>query len=419
MNKQFLKYYFIIIYFSLFLSLIKLYVAFLAFLKIISIIRNISVRIKINNFYKGLTYVYSYYFSYNIFCVFFILMNFSYPNLLSRFISQQLSLLLLFFQIYMGYAISQRFTPNEINTLFQRIIYILVFFGTYQFFAYNYGLPYVGLYAYDTDFGLRVSSLCSEPKYFSSILVVAIFYFIDKLKISSTNRISKYFFLILLIFLLIRAGSGNGYLAFIILLIVNIYMWKPKTFLFSFFFISISCLWFVSNYEMFNLRASHVIIIESIKNGQISFEGWDDLIVLPLMSWFEYPLFLISGFGFNLNHFFALEFMKYATWLDGNTYINGNFSIIDYISSFGIFLPMTLFVYLTIKTRKFLKGEISDELKLVVRFAYYTFVVGFFIGGNISAPFFASIGILFYYVANNTSSKNLVTIENDLNLKVI
>jgi hypothetical protein len=340
---------------------------------------------------------------------------------LARFITQQFSMFLLFFQIYMGYQIALRFKANEINMFFKYIIYVLIIFGLYQFFAYNFGFPYIGLYAYDTDFGLRISSLCGEPKFFSSVLVISIFYIKDKIK--SDRNIKNIFVLLLLIYLLYRAGSGNGYLSFIILLIANMYLWKPKLLLLGLSFITIFVFFFISNYEYFNLRASHVVIIESIKTGQISFQGWDDLIALPLMSWLKYPFFLISGFGFNLNHFFALEFLKYATWLDGNTYINGNFSIIDYISSFGILLPVVLFIHLTRKTQKYLKRKRSDELKLLVRFTYYIFVVGFFIGGNISIPFFASIGILFYYVSDKKNNENLSTVEytgnkiqSDLNL---
>jgi len=411
MNKQLLKYYFFIIYFSIFLSVIKFYVVLLAFIKVTSIIRYKSIKTKINEFYKKIILIYSFYFIYSILCFIFIFFYFSFSasSILIRFISQQFSLILLFFQIYIGFQIAHRFKPNDINRFYKIIIYVLVFFGVYQFLAFQYGLPYVGLYAYDIDFGLRVSSLCIEPKYFSSVLVISFFYFIELIRNYRSNRTVKFFFLLLIILLLYRSGSGNGYLSFIILFLVNLYVWKPRLILFTSLLVLFLCIWFVSNYELFNLRASHVIIIESIKNRQISFQGWDDLIVLPLMSWIKYPFFLIFGFGFNLNHFFASEFIQQATWLDGNTYINGNISIIDFISNFGFFLPIILFIYLTIKTKKALTREVSRDLKSVIKLAYYTFVVGFFIGGNISIPFFSSVGMLFYYVVYDKDYENITT----------
>lgn len=397
MSKKLLKYYFFIIHFSIFLIAIKLYVTLFAFIKTISIIKNKSTTTNLNKFYKKLIQTYSFYFAYSILCFIFLFFYFSTSNLLERFISQQFSLILLFFQIYIGFQISHRFKPCDIISFYHIIIFILVFFGVYQFLAYQFSLPYVGLYAYDIDFGLRVSSLCSEPKYFSSVLVIAFFYYIELTRTYRSNRTFKFLFIGLIIFLLYRSGSANGYLSFIILFFVFLSVWKPKLILFSTLFLLFSCVWLVSNYELFNLRSSHVIIIESIKNGQISFQGWDDLIVLPLMSWIKYPYFLVLGFGFNLNHFFASEFVQQATWLDANTYINGSFSIIDLISNFGILFPLFLFVYLSIKTQKILIMEVSKDLKLVVKLAYYTFVVGFFIGGNVSIPFFSSIGMLFYY----------------------
>lgn len=408
MNKQLLKLYFFLSHFGLFLPIIKIFVALLSIKEITTIIINGSEKnIYLNRFARNLILVYIYFLLYSVFCFLLILYLFSYNNVLIRFLTQQVSLFLLFFQIYLGFLLAMKINPNKINNYFQSIVYILFGFGFYQIFSFKYGLPYIGHYAYDLKFGLRVSSLCGEPKFFSSILVISLFYFKDLIIITKTKIFIKILFLILLLYLLIKAGSGNGYLSFIILLILNIYLWRPKLLLFGVAFITLIVFLFLNNYEILNLRPSHVVIIESIKVGQISFNGWDDLIVLPLLSWIKYPYFLISGYGFNLNHFFALEFINSATWLDGNTYINGNFSIIDYISSFGIILPVFLFIFLTKKTRKLLNSGISSDMKLVTRFAYYTFVVGIFMGANISILFFGSIGILFYLTSTNITEENI------------
>ncbi|MFA5329307.1 MAG: hypothetical protein WC384_16050 [Prolixibacteraceae bacterium] len=399
-NKRLLKYFFIIVHFGLFYPIIKIFIAILGGIKIItSIAKHKERKFILSPFTKSLSLVYFYYVVYSIFCFLIILYLFPYSGVFPRFVTQQFSMGLLFFQIYLGYQIALKLEPIEINKIFQKIIYFISFIAIYQIIANYTGLPYIGKYVMDSNFGLRISSLSGEPKHFSSILVLAIFSLKDRIM----NDITKHkfyltIFLILLIYLFLRTGSGNGYLSLFIITIMSIYLWRPKLLLIACLIFSVGILWFLNNYEIFNLRASHVMIIESIKSFKLSLLVWDDLVALPLMSWIKYPFFLVSGFGFNLNHFFAYEFMNYATWLDGIKYIDSNISIISIISNFGVILPITLFIYITNSTQKILKTQASDEVKLMVRFAYYTFTIGLFVAGNVSILFFGSIGILLYFI---------------------
>jgi uncharacterized integral membrane protein len=111
-----------------------------------------------------------------------------------------------------------------------------------------------------------------------------------------------------------------------------------------------------------------------------------------MMAWLGDPLSLLIGFGPGLMHFFASRYMDQATWLTGTTYIEGNVGAIMYISNYGLFVFLALFVYVFRKARQnfSLLGIESD--RPIQMYILSSFVLGAAIAGNVSCPFYLSIG---------------------------
>ena len=326
--------------------------------------------------------------------------DYSFSQLLSRYFTQNISLFIMFVQVYIGYLFLQYIQFKYILGLFKVLIYFFLLTALYQIFAFNYGLPYIGRYTFDQTFGLRLSSLAGDPKNFAVILTIALFYFKD-LVIDSTRKKQKIFYLLIMtiiFYVFFRTGSANGFLALFVLLTVNTWLKNKRFFIIFTLLIFIFSLFVINNYELFGLRDAHIKMLELIVNGDGSvYNVLDDLLLLPAMSWISNPEMLFFGFGKGLMHFFAYEFIDYANWIKGTgVYIDATIGIVAIVSDFGIIFSLYIYFYILSIYKTLYKETSSKSEKRFLNLLFYNFIIGFFVNYNTGIFFLGSIGMFIY-----------------------
>lgn len=316
--------------------------------------------------------------------------------ILARFGGQQFALVMGFFQVLCGYFLAQYYGETTIRRTIMIPFIIIVCVAGYQYIATATGLPYVGKYVNDRFVGLRPSSLAVEPKYLASYLSCIVFY-LGYLFFESTRspRLAYSLGLIAGLYFFVAAASANGAMIFILLIVLMIFS-LPIRWRFAIGALVIISLQAASmrfEAEEFGLRGTHLDLIQNL--GAIDLGLLDDLIALPILAWIDNPGKVIFGFGPGLMHFFAARHSDQATWWAGDSYIEGNISLLMYASNFGVVLFGLLLVSITLTAIALVRRPPLGFNTSTSFFFVGTFIAGAVITGNISVPFFISIGWIF------------------------
>lgn len=327
-------------------------------------------------------------------------------NLALRFFSQLGAISVYFFTIICGYYMAAYYSFRQLRLAIYIPLIFMFLMCLYQTYSESLGLPYLGNYAYDLTVGLRPSGLAGEPKYLASYYSLIIFFiFFDLIDLKFATHITlintiKFIGLIGSVYYFLMASSGNGYLSFFIVGLIyfnEMRSWiklilGPAIFVFLF--------WLKDELISGGLktRESHQNIFENINNIDLTL--FDDLIALPLMAWRDNLFNFLIGFGPGLMHFFALRYISYATWLTNDTYIEGNIAAITFISNFGVILFLILFIFFTKRSLIILHS--NSQSRILNMFFVSCFLVGALIQGNVSVPFYLSLGWILYWSDQQT-----------------
>lgn len=322
----------------------------------------------------------------------------SVDQLLWRAFSQLGAMCVYMFTIVCGYYMAVYFNSYHIRQAIYVPILLMILICFYQIFSEKFGLPYVGIYAFDKTVGLRPSGLAGEPKFMASYFAVIIFFLLNELRfkingLAILGNIWKLCEIIVLIYLFSRAASGNGLLAVFILGLVYFAKFKIWQQIVIGTVMAVILFWLGSKMQIneIAMRESHLTIINNISSLNLSM--FDDLIALPFMAWSDNLWNLLIGFGPGLMHFFANRYIYYATWLTDETYIEGSVSVITFISNFGLILFAILFVFLSKRSFVLMKNMRSQlEQFSLNQFFVNSFFVGALVQGNTSIPLYLSIG---------------------------
>jgi hypothetical protein len=318
-------------------------------------------------------------------------------SLVIRFFKQFGSTILFCIQIIFGYFFSNYFSDKKVHDILNIGFLLTLIICFYQYFAVKFGLIYIGNYVVDKNLGIRYSGLCVEPKYLSTYLLLFAFYFLHRLSffnkdVSLRLKLFELFKIIAALFFFVLSGSANGYIAFIVLLVSYVLFKGTKALISTIFIISLISYFIypIIDLETIGLREVHLQLLKNISDFNILM--LDDMIYMPIMTFEKYPFGFIFGFGPGLMHFYALDFLNYSTWITGKgTYIEGGLSLLMYISNYGIFFFLFFFSFIVCKAINNIRS--SSFLKSPLEFYFfYSFVIGALISGNISNPFFISIG---------------------------
>jgi hypothetical protein len=308
------------------------------------------------------------------------------------------SLLLAFFQIGCGFHMAKYISPHRIRIAIYTTFWMTLGLCVYQNLAYSLDLRYVGTLAYDPVTGLRPSALAMEPKFLSSYLLCVVSLLLTDGLVGRTSKfvasLPRILGIALGLYFFLQTASGNGYASAAILVTIYFLAFPSarKALLVVVLALVVSAILFVNGLTLsdFSLRESHQSIIENIFNIDLGL--FDDLIALPMMAWMDNPLSVLIGFGPGLMHFFASRHLDQATWLPGDTLIEGNVSAIMYVSNFGLLVALGLFLYVLRRAQHAIESaKANTDRPLQVCFLSM-FVLGAAIGGNNAVPLFLSIG---------------------------
>jgi hypothetical protein len=306
------------------------------------------------------------------------------------------TLLLESLQIGFGYHMAKYIGRNTMRTVIYATFWITIALCTYQSLSVGFGLPYVGKWAYESNIGLRPSALAMEPKFLSGyLLCVAALLFVDRHVGRGLRFVSPLFRVVGIAmagYFFLRTASGNGYTSLAILLIVYFLAFPTARKALFGIGLGLALLAIVPGLEIsdLGLRQSHQSILENISNFHLGL--FDDLIALPMMAWRDNPLSVLIGFGPGLMHFFANRYLDLATWLPGDTIIEGNVSAIMYISNFGLFVAATLFLSVFRKARCAIIWPEPDADRPLLVYFLSMFVTGTIVGSHVSVPLFLAAG---------------------------
>jgi hypothetical protein len=302
--------------------------------------------------------------------------------------------------LYSIFIISGYLMFFHINHLLIKKVIIFGFVITllicgYQYIAYNFSLPYVGVFVNDKVIGLRFSSLSLEPKMLSAYLILLIFYLIEILYTKVRRSISLFSLLtgtiLLAFYFFIYTGSGLGVFSLTILLIILYFKLNYSKKL-LYLTIVVCFLFFLLNIDItiLGIREVHLGLLNNLSSFNILM--LDDLIFLPLITFESYPINFSFGFGAGLMHFYALNFLDNATWVTGKeSYIEGGISALMYIANYG-FIFFSVFSYLFLKKAFTNIKLLKDRDNILDSFFLNSFILGLILTGNVSIPFFISIG---------------------------
>lgn len=346
---------------------------------------------------------------------FFILLmtrHLKFDDIVYRNVSQLISLVVGFFEILCGYYMAARISEKIIRLSIRTSFWIMLACAFYQLIAFSLGLPFIGKYVDDAIIGLRSSALAFEPKALSVYLICLVFYYFDDIrtkKCTIVTRITNSIAILAAVYFFLISASANGFVALALLLFLRFIIMPIRLKIKAFTSVAILGAILISHLSLNDLplREVHKTIIENITNLDLSY--FDDLISLPMMAWRDNLLMTLFGFGPGMMNFFARDYLSFATWLTGKTYIEGNLSIIMYASNFGVILYLVTFGFIFSKAVRNLNasgsaGEtvIDDERRTLDYLFFNFFVVGAMISANESIPLFISIGWIIYRARRNS-----------------
>ncbi|MBC7489092.1 MAG: hypothetical protein H7240_02845 [Glaciimonas sp.] len=302
------------------------------------------------------------------------------------------SMLFSFLEVAAGYYLASHVSFTTVRKIVYGSFALMAFICIYQFLANLLNLPFVGNYVFDRFVGLRPSGLAAEPKNLSVyIVVLAFLLWEDRLegKWAAAIRIGA---ICICVFLFLATSSGNGYVVAMLLMAVRLVMARAWNAIAVTVILTIGTYIFLDRFSLddLGLRGSHSDLLKSLSDLDLLM--FDDLIFLPLLAWRDNILNLLLGFGPGLLHYFAKAYISEATWVTNDVYIKGNISVINYISQFGIVVFSIIFFLVFSKARRLLIVKVQNRDRALDIFFINSFVIGAFISGNISIPFYLSIG---------------------------
>lgn len=317
-------------------------------------------------------------------------------SVVQRSVSQMVSLVLAFWTLTCSFQMAIHCTETQIRKVLHGSFWLMLAVCAYQSIALPLGLPFIGKYVLDKYVGLRPSGLALEPKFLASYLICLAFFiwqddsFGPRLRMKSLLYRgtgvcgAAYFF--------VGAASANGFIGLLLLMLTH-YLIRPtwpKTLMAAIAALGVAFVFGQVDLEEFGLRATHKDLLENI--SAIDLALLDDLIALPMMAWRDNPLPTILGYGPGLMHFFAHRYMDFATWLTDETYIEGNLSVIMYISNFGLIAFSVIFLYFLYHGRRIARASTGRSDHALHVFFLNAFVLGALVSGNVSIPFFIALG---------------------------
>lgn len=317
----------------------------------------------------------------------------SFVEVLARSAGQQVALWLSFFQVLCGFFMARHYTDQVVRRAVIVPFIIIIGLATYQILAIAAGLPFLGKFVDDRFVGLRPSSLAIEPKFLAGYLAFVMFYLGHRF--FETSIKCKLFlcigFLSALYFFL-AASSGNGVLIVVMMLLLLLLVMPVKWRLIVLVSGLLGLQFVIGGLDVegLGLRESHKDLILNMDTFNLSL--LDDLIVMPILAWQDNPLKLVLGFGPGMMHFFAAQYADYATWWVPGTYIEGNLSLLMYTSNIGIALYGLLLIRISLHATSLVRRPPPSIQGSTAFFFAGSFLAGAVVAGNISVPFFVSIG---------------------------
>jgi hypothetical protein len=306
------------------------------------------------------------------------------------------TLFLSLIQLASGYHLAKYIKVKTIRATILATFWITLVVCGYQIVAEGLGLPYIGTYAVDSNFGLRISGLSGEPKGLSVYLLSVIPLLLTSGTGGRSSRLVPhlpgFIGVGLAVYFFFLTASGNGFLSVGTMIAMYFLAFTtPRKALLGIGLL-LALLIIAPGFELsgFTLRESHRNILENIQNLDLGL--FDDLIALPLIAWKEYPLSLLIGFGPGFLHFFSRQYVDQGTWVHPDVFIDGGIGAIKYLSDFGLILGSGLFVYVFLKARRMIGAVGANELRPLKVYFLSVFVLGALTGGNSAIPLFLAAG---------------------------
>jgi len=315
-------------------------------------------------------------------------------KIISRWGVQELSLSLNLFQLLCGYYLANSYKSHQIRNVIMFSYCITLLTGYYQIFAHALNLPFLGHFSEDVKVGLRPTGLALEPKYLSGYLAGFMGYLgcrsvFDK----CSNRVFNISVLILSLFLFLKCSAANGLVSLLVTIFTLFLVSKIYSRLILSFSMVLIVLAFGSlNPDLILIRDSHAEILNNASNLNLLI--FDDLIFLPMFAWLDNPIKALFGFGPGLMHFFAQKHLSQASWVTVDNIIEGNLSIIMYISNMGVFLVGFILIFvLRLVSHVSAAHRGKEDFSLCVYFSVMS-LISLTVSGPISVPGILSIGWL-------------------------
>jgi hypothetical protein len=304
------------------------------------------------------------------------------------------SMLSSFLEVMAGYYLASHGSSAVVRRAIYGSVFGMALLCGYQFLSERFNLPFIGRYVDDRFVGLRLSGLAVEPKYLSGYMAAVAFFFWDDRPTSPITNALRLIGLAACLSIFQATSSGNGFLGVILMLAIRLMTARASNFVATVAVISIAVYIFATKLSLddFELRGSHTDLLNSLSS--FDFMDLDDLIVLPLLAWSNNVWNVFFGFGPGLLHFYAAPFIWNATWVTSEVYIKGNLSAIGLISQFGVILFTVIGGSVLVSSLRMMRLSTVPSARALDIFFLNSFVFGALIAGNISIPFYISIGWL-------------------------
>lgn len=271
---------------------------------------------------------------------------------LNRMLGQLIKFILVVLSIMWGYS-AKDLSLDSLNKIIRIFLMFNVFLGVVQILLFYSNVPYWGI-SYNRNFvdvdslifGFRVNGLSGEPKSYGVVMVWSFFFFLHSFK-RKANMLDLVLFLTSFIFIL-STSSGNAFLALFIGLFLFYFKYFNFRFILKLFAVFLVLIYLVVDFkDVIFSRPSHLMLINKLLSLSFDIRFFDDLILLPVATFFEYPMFIFFGFGVGALHFFAIDSLYLASWFNLDSgYIVGGLGFIENISNWGLIPFCTICFYL-------------------------------------------------------------------------
>ncbi len=338
-------------------------------------------------------------------------------QILYRFGVQFSRLLLNLVEVYLGFVILKYITNFELKKMLLVGLGISILAGIYQYISVSLGIPLLwsvglnrpGVVPYDSHTGFRIFGIAGEPKWFSSYLAVNIFFLMDLIRFSKSKseRISWISCLVLAFACFWKSQSTSGFVVLAVTMVGYALLNFPMLLLAGVIVAPFMIPILLQVYLSLDFQFRNKQVLDLFLTGKVNFRLAydylsmiiDDLWLLPLRSFIAFPLFLIFGFGYGLNHFYASQFPELATWFtlyDPSVFVDGG-GWIGEIANYGIVIYVGVLLFFCMVIRSLIKAFPDTEDQIILRYSFYSFLAGHFISLNNAVFYFECIGILLFY----------------------